>query len=174
MDEILRRLTAIEALLYTITGLMLVMVTVFFALWSIVIQGRRPNIPQLFDLTTKAVKRGVYALDVKLQKRRKLRNMDSAPVVADVDEALVRIMARYILAELETKSLDDVDLSETKWIRRGEWKNLTGKTPEQWRAVMDRLEAKEIVERKGAKRTRVLSTAKRPSVAAKLKTYLGR
>lgn len=169
MDEILRRLTAIEALLYTITGLMLVMVTVFFALWSIVIQGRRPNIPQLFDLTTKAVKRGVYALDVKLRKR-KIKNMGQSPVVADVDEALVRIMARYILAELETKSLDDVDLSETKWIRRGEWKNLTGKTPEQWRAVMDRLEAKEIVERKGAKRTRVLSTAKRPSVAAKLKT----
>ena len=168
MDEILRRLTAIEALLYTITGLMLVMVTVFFALWSIVIQGRRPNIPQLFDMTTKAVKRGVYALDVKLQKRRKLRNMDSAPVVADVDEALVRIMARYILAELETKSLDDVDLSETKWIRRGEWKNLTGKTPEQWRAVMDRLEDAGIVERKGAKRTRVLSASKRPSTAARL------
>lgn len=173
MDEILRRLTAIEAILYTMMGLMLVMVTVFFALWSVVIQGRRPNIPQLFDMTTKAVRRGIYTLDVKLQKRRKIRNIDSAPVVADVDESLVKIMARYLLAELETKSLADVDLSETKWVRRGEWKELSGGTPEQWRAVMDRLEAAGIVERKGAKRTRVLSTAKRPSVVAKLKAYLG-
>ena len=114
----------------------------------------------------------LYNMIVKQAETRKIKNLDNTPVVQDVDQSLVQIMARYILAELDTKLLDEVDLSETKWIRRGEWKNVTNKTPEQWRAVMDRLEDAGIVERKGAKRTRVLSASKRPSTEAKLKAVV--
>src|SRR5574343_149421 len=118
MDEILRRLTAIEALLYTITGLMLVMVTVFFALWSIVIQGRRPNIPQLFDLTTKAVKRGIYSLDVKLQKRRKKpKDKDLQPLPVPFDEVGFRQFCRELLQKIADAggSMEGIELTEDAW-----------------------------------------------------------
>ena len=172
MDEILRRLTAIEALLYTITGLMLVMVTVFFALWSIVIQGRRPNIPQLFDMTTKAVKRGVYALDVKLQKRRKIKNLNNAPVIPDVDDVLLRKFARVLLQEIgQSAGIEDVKLTEAVWIVGGKFKDIVGGSPAQFKACMDRLEAERIITRSGGKNVRVWAMPYR-SITSKLQRLL--
>ena len=144
MDEILRRLTAIEALLYTITGLMLVMVTVFFALWSIVIQGRRPNIPQLFDLTTKAVKRGVYALDVRLQKRRKIKNMGQSPVVPDVDDAMLTRFYRKLKQMHDGGT--DYKMTEDYWYP-DIWQGIGGTSKEQMRKVFDRAEAAGVLKR---------------------------
>ena len=144
MDEILRRLTAIEALLYTITGLMLVMVTVFFALWSIVIQGRRPNIPQLFDMTTKAVKRGVYALDVRLQKRRKIKNMGQSPVVPDVDDAMLTRFYRKLKQMHDGGT--DYKMTEDYWYP-DIWQGIGGTSKEQMRKVFDRAEAAGVLKR---------------------------
>lgn len=176
MDEILRRLTAIEALLYTMMGLMLVMVTVFFALWSVIIQGRRPNIPQLFDLTTKAVRRGVYALDVKLRKGKKLKNMNGAPVTPDVDDGIMRSFVRVLLREIEQKqqaggSMADVSLVEADWVTNGRFAEVSGGSPKDFRACMDRLEAARIIERKDKRGTRGWRQPYQ-SITSKLKGFI--
>lgn len=139
MDEVLRRLTALEAVIYTLVGLHIIQLTIFVATWSIVIQGRRLNIPQLFDLTTKAVKRGVYALDVKLQKRRKNpKDKDLLPLPV-FDEVEFRRFCRELLAEVrKSDDIASVPVTEAYWKSKG-WGR------EQFVAFRERLERAGII-----------------------------
>lgn len=132
-------LLQILAASYATLGLMVVIVTFNFALWSVIIQERRPNIPQLFDLTTKAVKRGVYALDVKLQKRRKKpKDKDLQPLPVPFDEVGFRTFCRELLKAVNNAaSIEDVKLTEAEWTKN--------RTREQFVAYRTRLEERGIV-----------------------------
>lgn len=155
MDEILRRLSAIESLLWAILGFMVLFVTAVVASLS----SRDNAFARLLPKINNYAKRGIYALDVKLQKRKKLKNMNGAPVTPDVDDGIMRSFVRVLLREIEQKqqaggSMADVSLVEADWVTNGRFAEVSGGSPKDFRACMDRLEAARIIERKDKRGTR--------------------
>lgn len=145
MDEILRELTLIKASVWVLLGLFGVQITAIYAFLSTVSNnGQKRVIPQLFNFGVKRVRYAFRVVGTKLRRPRKIKNLNNAPVIPDVDDAMLTRFYRKLKQMHDGGT--DYKMTEDYWYP-DIWQGIGGTSKEQMRKVFDRAEAAGVLKR---------------------------